>query len=141
MKSIEGDLRARKSMHKSDDLLSEKERLAYFDQTKAAIVGVVLAEDSDFQAKSQQIANGPSVERAEAARREAKTYAPNKTVAQELIADLLLLMAEEPWRAKRRDLFARRDFFFANRTLKAVWVEAPLDEPRWSTGSSTMGNA
>jgi hypothetical protein len=120
---------AQKSMHKREEHLwgapiSEKERLTYFDQAEAAIVRVVLAEDAGFQSKSRQIADRPPSERRAAAEREAKSYVPNKSAAQELIVDLLLLMVEEPWRATGS---TRRDFF-ANLTQAAVWADSPLDE-------------
>jgi hypothetical protein len=116
-------------MHKRDERIwggpiSEKERLTYFDQAEAAIVRVVLAEDPDFQSKSRQIADETPRERRAAAERAAKSYVPNKSSAQELVVEVLLLMVEEPWRATGS---TRRDFF-SNLTQKAVWADAPLDE-------------
>jgi hypothetical protein len=112
-------------MHKrAGDSLSKKERLTYFDEAEASIVPLKLSEDPDFQSKSRQIAGKPPLECRAAAELAAKDYVPNKSAAQELIVDLLLLMAEEPWRAK--GIPAR--VFFANLTGTAVWVDAPLDE-------------
>jgi hypothetical protein len=108
------------------DSLSKKERLTYFDQAEASIVPLTLSEDPDFQSKSQQIAGKPFLERREAAELAAKEYVPNKSKsgARELMTDLLLLMVEEPWRAKG----IPRRLFFVNLTRTAVWVDAPLDE-------------
>jgi hypothetical protein len=112
-------------MHKRVvDFLSKKERLTYFDQAEASIVPLTLSEDPDFQSKSRQIAGKPPHERRAAAELAAKNYVHNKSAAQELIVDLLLLMAEKPWRAKG----IPRRVFFANLTGTAVWVDAPLDE-------------
>jgi hypothetical protein len=125
MQGIEGHTRAQKSMHKlAADPLSKKERLTYFDQAEASIVPLTLSEDPDFQSKSRQIAGKPQPERRAAAELAAKDYVPNKSAGQELIVDLLLLMAEEPWRAKG----IPPRVFFANLTGTAVWVDAPLDE-------------
>jgi hypothetical protein len=122
---------SQKSIHKRgqrlwDDTFTEKERLTYFDQAEAAIVPLALEEDPDFQFKGRELAGRPPRERRAAAQLLAKDYAPNKSKsgAQELIVDLLLLMAEEPWREKG----IPRRVFFANLTSTAVWADAPLDE-------------
>jgi len=128
---------ASKSMHKPRGVMSDKERLANFDEDEAASVLLVLADDPDFQRKGRQIAEKPS----EAGRRkeadsEAKRYVPYKGPAQDLMAQLLLLAAQEPWRPRGAIM---RDFF-ANLPRSAVWAEAPLDEldgrrvrERWAT--------
>jgi hypothetical protein len=114
-------------MHKRD-ALSRKEHLTYFDQAEAAIVPLALAEDPDFQAKGRQIAGEPPRRRRSAAELSAKDYVPNKSAAQELVVELLLLMAEEPWRSKRMPRRHQRRYFFENLTQSAVWVDAPLDD-------------
>src|SRR5829696_2722753 len=88
-----------KSMHKDNDP-SQKERLAYFDQDEATLVRLALAEDPDFRAKAQRIAQTAAGERLAAAEREAESYAPYETAKRCVMAELLLLMAEEPWRWK-----------------------------------------
>jgi hypothetical protein len=85
-------------MHKAAGELTDRERFAYFDQGEQAAVLVVLADDPDFQLKARKIADRPSsAVRRETARREAKNYVSNRGAAQELIAELLLVAAEEPW--------------------------------------------
>jgi hypothetical protein len=115
---------SRKSTHKRvDDSLSEKERLANFDEDEATVVRLTLAEDSDFQAKGQRIALTPAGERL--AEREAASYAPYRTAGRRVIAELLLHMAEEPWRSRG----SRAWLFFANLDRKAIWVDDPsLDD-------------
>jgi hypothetical protein len=111
-------------MHKGDDL-SQKERLADFDEDEATVVRLVLAEDSDFRAKGQRIASKPTRERLAAAEREAASYAPYRTASRRVIAELLLSMAEEPWRSRGSTAW----LFFANLDRKAVWVDDPdLDD-------------
>ena len=122
-------------MHKEEDLLqaferwrneedepSQKERLAEFDDDEAAVVRLRLTEDPDFQAKARLIAERPAVERRAAAEREAGSYAPYRGAGRRAIADLLLLMAEEPWRSRG----SRASLFFGNldRTV-GVWVDDP----------------
>jgi len=107
------------------DELTDKERFTYFDQDEASIVLVVLAGDADFKAKGLTVAAAPSVERRNAAARAARDYAPYKnTPAHQLIVDLLLVMAEEPWREKGTTSLD----FFANLFRPAVWCESPLHE-------------
>jgi hypothetical protein len=116
-------------MHKGDaDSLSKKEHLTYFDQAEAAIVPLALSEDPDFQAKGRQIASELPRDRRAAAELLAKGYVPNKSAAQELVVELLLLMAEEPWRSKRMPRRHQRRYFFENLTQAGVWVDAPLEE-------------
>jgi hypothetical protein len=110
---------SRKSTHKEDP--SQKERLAYFDEDEATVVRLVLAEDPDFQATARRIAARPAGERMAAAEREAESYAPYKSAGRRVIAELLLYMAEEPWRSRASTAW----LFFANLHRKAVWVEDP----------------
>jgi hypothetical protein len=108
-----------KSMHKQHDP-SRKARLAYFDQDEATVVRVVLGENPDFRAKARRVAEFPPAQRQAAAEREAASYAPYKAAKWRVIAELLLLMAEELSRS--RDPNAAL-FSFANFHRTAVWED------------------
>lgn len=123
-------------MHKGESALTPKERLTHHDHDEASILRVILADDPDFQAKSRPIAAAPANQRRRLAEVIARDYAPKRSAGHELIVELLLFMAEEPWRQKG----APRIDFFANLSRPAFWADSPLDEldgrrvrPRWAT--------
>jgi hypothetical protein len=116
--------RGAKSMHSASDL-TRKERLSDHDDREASIVRWVLAEDETFQAIARKVAAAEPSERRALAERLAKLYVPYKGPHQDLIIDLLLLVAEEPWMAVHPA--ARATFVHQTR---AVWGDAPLDERR-----------
>jgi hypothetical protein len=128
MQPIEGDPSPAKTSHKEHDP-TQKARLAYFDQDEETLVRYVLAADPVFQAKARDIAELPPAERQAAAERKAESYAPNKAARSRVVAELLLLMAEEPWpsRGPKAALFS-----FANFNRTAVWEE---DERRDDRGA------
>jgi hypothetical protein len=109
-------------MHKADGL-TEKERLSDHDDHEASVIRWVLAEDEGFQANARKVAAAEPSERCALAQQLAKRYVPYKGHHQQLIVDLLLLLAEAPWDAVHPA--ARATFIHQNRP---VWGEAPLDE-------------
>ena len=104
--------------------LTEKERLTYFDEDEVAIVPTVLADNECFQEKAQTIAASDPLDRRAEAERQAKSYASNRGAHRDLIVELLLIMADEPWR--RKEIPA--SMFFANQHRRAVWADSPLEE-------------
>jgi hypothetical protein len=122
-------------MH-NDELLTQKERVTFHDQNEAAIVATVLADDECFQKKARVIAAARRTERIVIAEGEAKSYTPNKGAHRELIVQLLLVQADEPWRERGG---VARDFL-SNLFRPAVWSESPLEKfdarrcrERWTT--------
>jgi hypothetical protein len=109
-------------MHKADDL-TEKERLSDHDDREASIIRWVLAEDEAFQANAGKVAAAEPSERHVLAQQLARRYVPYKGHHQQLIIDLLFLLAEAPWDAVHPA--ARVTFVHQNRP---VWGEAPLDD-------------
>jgi hypothetical protein len=122
MTSIERHSSTAKVMH--NGVLTQKERLTYFDDEEAAIVPTVLAGDECFREKARTIAARDPEDRRAEAEREAKSYAPNRGSHRDLIVELLLIMAAEPWRRKEIPPLV----FFANRHRRAVWADSPLDD-------------
>ena len=104
--------------------LTRKERLTHFDDDEVALVVTVLAGDACFQEKARTISAAEPDDRQACAEREAKSYTPKRGPHRDLIVQLLLDAADEPWRRKE----IPSDMFFANRYRRAVWADAPLDE-------------
>lgn len=104
--------------------LTRKERLTYSDDDEVALVVTVLAGDACFQEKARTISAAEPEDRQACAEREAKSYTPKRGPHRDLIVQLLLDAADEPWRRKE----IPPDMFFANRYRRAVWTDAPLDE-------------
>src|SRR5215207_9952520 len=107
----ENDLEAFERWRKEEDEPSERERLAEFDDEEAAFVRLRLVDDQEFRAKAQRVADEPPGERSAAAQREAESYAPYRAANRAALAELLLDMAEEPWRSTGSTAW----LYFANR--------------------------
>lgn len=91
---------------------------ALHDEDEASIVPVVLADDPCFQEKARLVAVADDC--LTRARIEAKSYTPHRGPHQDLIVELLIDAAKEPW--GNLGAPGRRDFF-ANRSRRAVWAE------------------
>ena len=116
--------RSKQLLYFDEDRLPREERLVLFDQTEASLVPTVLARDPDFQAKLRTIAGMPRSGRRKAAERVARDYVPNGRLAREMLVDLLLVGADEPWRRSGTTPVE----FFGNLKRPAFWLEAELDE-------------
>jgi hypothetical protein len=127
MRASVEDHPARKLVHKDMERPSEKEQLSDRDDLEASFVPRFLGDDPVFLEKARRVAAAEPLQREVVAVREARDYAPNRGARQSLVVSLLLLAAEEPWKAWGSGAPARRTFF-ANVAVRAVWVDEPPDE-------------
>ena len=73
-----------------NDELSEKERVHYFDEAEAGLLGWTLGGDAHFQGLVATLFASPPRERRARAREQARDYAPYNGPYRDLIAKLLL---------------------------------------------------
>jgi len=77
-----------KSVHKEPE--TERERVHYFDEAEARMLGVVLADHPCFQEKAARVAAFPLDERRIRAREEALSYVPYEGQRRDVVVRLLL---------------------------------------------------
>ncbi len=124
-----------KSVHKEPE--TERERVHYFDEAEARMLGVVLADHPCFQEKAARVAAFPLDERRIRAREEALSYVPYEGQRRDVVVRLLLDAAtvDERMPSGLKDaatvdergpglIAAFRRDVLANSLSRAVWAEA-----------------
>jgi hypothetical protein len=116
--------------HKGLERFPKPDRLRYFDQLEAGVLGQVLSADKTFLAKADKVAEGATrSEREKIADEEARAYAPKRKPHRAAVAQLLLVAAEKPWQRHETEKTAaalRRDKL-QNVASSAYWHEDIYD--------------